>query len=94
MPPATPPPPSRLGRILLAHLGLILVLHLGRQLIDDDMGIFGLLFLLAFLDVVAFLVLLAGGHGRLGRSFLLAALLVFLIGFSDCATHLNLGAMH
>ncbi|RTQ51725.1 hypothetical protein EJV47_07995 [Hymenobacter gummosus] len=96
LPPPQPPPtpPSRMGWVLLAHLGLVLLLHLVRQLVNDDVGIFPMLFLLAFGDLLAFFVLLFSGRWRLGLGFLLAGLLVFLIGFGDCATHLHLGPMH
>ncbi|GAB3835432.1 hypothetical protein [Hymenobacter jeollabukensis] len=94
-PPPTPPqPPGHLGRVLLAHLALVLVLHLGRQWLDDDAGIFFILFGLAFLDGLAFLVLITTGRARLGLSFVLSGLLMFVIGFGDCATHLKLGNMH
>ena len=94
-PPTPPPtPPSaHLGRVLLIHLGLTLVLHLGRQMIDDDAGIFIILFLLAAFDLAAFVAMLISGQWRLGLSFLLSALLMFIIGFGDCATHLHLGSM-
>lgn len=96
LPPSQPPtPPSaHLGRVLLIHLGLVLVLHLGRQVINDDAGIFIILFLVAAFDLAAFLVMLTAGRWRLGLSFLLSGLLLFIIGFGDCLTHLHLGPMH
>lgn len=82
-----------MGWVLLAHLGVVLLLHLGRQLINDHEGIFILLFLIAAIDAVVFFVLLFTGRWRVGLGFMLSGLLVFLIGFGDCLTHLSLGNM-
>ena len=90
-----PPKQSRVGRILLVNLGIIVVLHLGRQLLDSSAGIFVVLFIMAIVNFVLFLLALFDADSRKNSvGFLLAALLVFLIGFGDCATHLKLGSMN
>jgi hypothetical protein len=91
----TPAPQHYIGRIVLSNLGIVLALHLGRQLLTGgDEGIFILLFVLAYLNGLFFIGCLVSGRGKTGIGFLLAALLVFVIGFGDCATHLRLGGMH
>lgn len=91
----TPAPKRYIGRILLLNLGVVLALHIGRQLLTGGYdSIFMLLFVLAYLNVLFFIGCLVSGRGRTGIGFLLAALLVFVIGFGDCATHLRLGGMH
>jgi len=90
-----PAPKHYIGRILLINLGVVLVLHIGRQLLTGgDEGIFVLLFAMAFVNGVLFLGCLVSGRGKTSIGFLLAALLVFMMGFGDCATHLKLGNMH
>ena len=93
-PPPTPPSPNRIGRILLINLSIIVAQHIGRQLLDSRAGIYPFLFLLVLANFLLFLVTFFDGHRKLSLGFLLSALLVFLIGFSDCATHLRLGNMH
>ncbi|RSK43931.1 hypothetical protein [Hymenobacter rigui] len=91
----TPAPKHYIGRILLINLALVLVLHIGRQLLTGGYeGIFMLLFVLAYLNVMGCIGCLVSGRGKTSIGFLLAALLVFVIGFGDCATHLRLGGMH
>lgn len=91
----TPAPKHYIGRILLINLGVVLLLHIGRQLLTGgDEGIFILLFAMAFVNVLLFFGCLFSGRGKTSIGFLLAALLVFVIGFGDCATHLKLGNMH
>ncbi|PJJ60836.1 hypothetical protein [Hymenobacter chitinivorans] len=92
--PPSPPKKSRIGLILLVNLGIMLVLHVGRQLLDSSEGIFLLLFFMSFINGLLFLVALLDGHKRNSLGFLLAAMLIFIIGFGDCATHLKLGNMH
>ena len=90
-----PAPKHYIGRILLINLGVVLVLHIGRQLLTGgDEGIFVLLFAMSFLNILLFIGCLFSGRGKTSIGFLLAALLVFVIGFGDCATHLKLGNMH
>ncbi|WP_426491704.1 hypothetical protein [Hymenobacter sp. 102] len=91
----TPAPRHYIGRVLLINLGIVLALHPGRQLFTGgDEGIFMLLFVLAYLNGLFFIGCLVSGRSKTGIGFLLAALLVFVIGFGDCATHLRLGSMH
>jgi apolipoprotein N-acyltransferase len=93
-PPPPTPSPSRIGRILLVNLGIMVVLHIGRQLLDSSEGIFVLLFIMAFINGLLFLLALFDSNKKNSLGFLLAAVLIFLIGFGDCATHLKLGSMH
>jgi hypothetical protein len=83
-------PKSYFGWVLLANLGLVLLLHLGRTLLSPDSGIYGALFFLAIVDSSLFLIAIISKRGEAGLAFILSALLVFLIGFSDCGTHFHL----
>ncbi|QIX60051.1 hypothetical protein HER32_02135 [Hymenobacter sp. BT18] len=88
------PEKGRVGLVLLINLGIIVVLHVGRQLLDSNESIFLILFGMSFLNGMLFLLMLVTGKRKTSLGFFLAALLVFIIGFGDCATHLNLGNMH
>ncbi|UOQ71317.1 hypothetical protein [Hymenobacter cellulosilyticus] len=92
----TPPTPkkSRIGLILLVNLGILLVLHVVRQLLDSSESIFLFLLGLSFVNGLLFRAALLNGNKKNSLGFLMAALLIFLIGFGDCATHLKLGNMH
>lgn len=81
---------SSFGRILLWHLGAIAVLHLGREMLAPRESIFPLLFLLAFIDFIAALVSHLGSDGENVTAYMVAAFLVFIVGFSDCASHFHL----
>ncbi|OON69241.1 hypothetical protein [Hymenobacter sp. CRA2] len=97
MQPTPSPPRNYFGRVLLVHLILVLLIHVGRQLLFDDperTTIFFVLVLIAVLDAVCFFVMLVTGRWRQGLAYAVAALLVFLIGFGDCATHFHLGPMN
>ncbi|WP_185283221.1 hypothetical protein [Hymenobacter sp. NBH84] len=84
-------PKSPVGRILLLNLGLVLLLHVGREMLAPQEGVFPLLFCLAFVDFLgALFIITQGGSGRKVATFLIAALLVFIVGFSDCASHFHL----
>ena len=88
-------PKNYFSRIVLLNLGIVLLLHVGRELFEPQEGIFPLLFCLTFADFMAALFfLIQGKQGRKVAACTLSALLVFIVGFSDCATHLNLGGMH
>jgi len=82
-------PKSHFGKILLINFGVMLALHIGRVILAPDEGIYGLLFCLAGLNFMLFFVYLIGGKGD-KLAFFLSALLVFLVGFSDCGAHFHL----
>lgn len=86
----TPKPKSYFGRILLLNLGLVVLLHAGRELLEPGSGIYGALFALVFVDFVLALILMVAGQSKTALSCLLAALLVGMAGFSDCASHFHL----
>lgn len=84
-------PKSSFGRILLLNFGVVLLLHVGRELVAPQEGIFPLLFCLTFADFMAALFfLIQGKQGRKVAACTLSALLVFIVGFSDCASHFHL----
>ncbi|MBC6609351.1 hypothetical protein H8B15_00340 [Hymenobacter sp. BT507] len=84
-------PKSLFGRILLLNLGMVLLLHVGREILAPQEGVFPLLFCLAFVDFMgALFFMVQGKQGSNVAACLLATLLVFIIGFSDCASHFHL----
>lgn len=90
MEPQTPKPKSYFGRVLLLNLGLVVLLHVGRELLEPTSGIYGALFALVFVDFVMALLCRATRRDETALACLLAALLVGMAGFSDCATHFHL----
>lgn len=92
--PTQPKPKSYFGKIVLANLVLMVVVHVGRQLIDSDSDILGFLMVLWLLNAVLGLLLLVAGERENGLACWLSALLIVIVGFSECASHLHLGGMH
>jgi len=84
-------PKNYFGRIVLLNLGIVLLLHLGREVVAPQEGVFPLLFFLAFANFIAALFfLIQGKQGSKVAACMLSALLVFIVGFSDCASHFHL----
>jgi hypothetical protein len=84
-----PQPKSYFGRVILLNLGLVVALHVGRELLDERSGIYGMLYLLSFLNFALALFGFATSRGSIGRACLLSTLLIGIAGFSDCATHMH-----
>ncbi|WP_460547944.1 hypothetical protein [Hymenobacter daeguensis] len=79
---------------MLANLIVMVVIHTGRQLVDSDSSILGLLIALWLLNAVMGLLLLVTGERENGLACWTSALLIAIAGFSECSTHLHLGGMH
>jgi len=83
-------PSSTAGRIVGVNTVLLLVLHAGRQLLNPATSILWYLVALAVGNFILGADALLHRRGPVTAVYLLAALLIGLIGFGDCVTHFRL----